>query len=266
MVDIELLQRAYSDMSDQEIIKIAIEDKNNISNEALTILQKEIIKRQINLDVIIEVLEKSDVDFYKLFISNQNFAISNGSLYLINQLNKKLKKYSKKFNNEATTYLISRIKSHKTGIKILPEEEYFATISYLKNSNISEKNERELDIILNSTAEELLNPNKNTSVVNKSGSIDENDIVFNLHKAGNDLKKIGKYLKRYFVGQLLFAFGYVLQVAANGKPPSPLLLVLNGIAVIIIIIIIIEGFYNAGNSLLKIQDKTKSNNKEDQGA
>lgn len=251
---LELIQKAYNDMPDQELIKIKIEneEKNNISQEAVNILENELNKREINIKGIKEILGKTDIEFYKLFISNQNFAISNGSSYLINELNKRLKKYSKQFKYE-TSYLISQIKSHKTGIENLSEEKYLALISHLKISNISEKNEQILDKILKSTAEELLNSNNNNR------SSEENGIIFNLHKAGNDIKKIGKYLTRYFVGQLLFTLGYLLQFRVYGKPPSPLLLMLNGIAVIIIIIMIIEVFYDAGNALLRIKDDVKSN-------
>jgi hypothetical protein len=248
MVDIELLQRAYKNMSDQELIKIEIEDKNNISQEALAILQSEIVKRGINIEKINSVLAKSDIEFYKLFISSQNFALPNGNIYLINELNKRLKKYSKKFNNEEFTYLVSRIKEHKTAIKNMPEEEYLALISYLKISRKSEKDEQALHKILKSSADELLKSDIKIST-EKSG------IIFNLHEAGRDIKNIGKYLTRYFVGQLLFIFGYLLQFQASGKQPSSLFLLLNGIAVIVIIIMIIQGFYNAGNALLRIKDE-----------
>ena len=259
---LELIQKAYNDMPDQELIKIKIEneEKNNISQEAVNILENELNKREINIKGIKEILGKTDIEFYKLFISNQNFAISNGSSYLINELNKRLKKYSNQFKYE-TSYLISQIKSHKTGIENLSEEKYLALISHLKISNISEKNEQILDKILKSTAEELLNSTAEELLNsnNNNRSSEENGIIFNLHKAGNDIKKIGKYLTRYFVGQLLFTLGYLLQFRVYGKPPSPLLLMLNGIAVIIIIIMIIEVFYDAGNALLRIKDDVKSN-------
>jgi hypothetical protein len=253
MIDDKLIRNSYKNMSDEELIRIEIEDNDKISQNASVILQNEITTRGIELDKIKDILGKTDFDFFTLYTSNQAFYGLNGSSYLLIELDKRLKRYSRQFKDYDNSYLVSKIKSHKTEVEKMPQEDYLALLSYLKRSNISTLDEHKIDKILKSSKEELL-LSTNTNLT------EENDIFFNLHKAGNDIRKIGVNLSRYIIGQIFFVIGYILSFIVSGKPPSLILLCINLVVVIILIAMIISGFYEAGNALLNI--KRKDNDSE----
>jgi hypothetical protein len=246
-MDINLIKESYKKLPSEKLIRTALKEKQQLSEEAVKVLEAELKFRDIDIKSIAQLLAMENEELINFSIDEKSTPLSTHTQnYLEKELNNRfateLSHYTKHYSSQQ---LINIIKNHRSGVEIINPLYIKIIIYILRNTQLTPSLAEEFKMFLSADLEFFLKKPAEVSPLLK------------INEAGKAIRKIGVYLTRY----LLCHIGIVLNFIVGGSVSLTFYLIY-GIATLILVILVIAQFYNAGNALLSItKDQFNEKNK-----